>query len=177
MSDGPKRRHTFFKEWRKHRNMTLDVAADRAGMTAGNLSALERGAQGYSQAGLEALAEAYDVDPGQLISQAPLSDKPQVDLAFERKLQPTFIRQWRKYRSQTLAEVADLVHVSHATISRIETGSQPYSQPILEGIADALDTDAASLLSRDPSDHEAIWSIWDRAASFERGCRRGVGRN
>jgi transcriptional regulator with XRE-family HTH domain len=64
--------------------------------------------------------------------------------------------------------VADVIGVSHATISRIETNSQPYSQPILEGIADALDTDAASLLSREPSDYEAIWSIWDRARPFER---------
>jgi transcriptional regulator with XRE-family HTH domain len=148
--------------------MTLEVAAERAGMTAGNLSQLERGTQGYSQTGLEALAEAYDCDPGQLISQSPLSDAPQADLPLTRRLLPTFIRQWRKHRGQTLAEVADLVNVSHATISRIETGSQPYSQPILEGIADALDTDPASLLSRDPTDHEAIWSIWDKAQPFER---------
>jgi transcriptional regulator with XRE-family HTH domain len=132
------RRRTFFKEWRKHRNMTLEVAAERAGMTAGNLSQLERGTQGYSQTGLEALAEAYDCDPGQLISQSPVSDAPQADLPLTRRLLPTFIRQWRKHRGQTLAEVADLVNVSHATISRIETGSQPYSQPILEGIAGAL---------------------------------------
>jgi transcriptional regulator with XRE-family HTH domain len=61
-----------------------------------------------------------------------------------------------------------IVSISHASISRIETGAQPYSQPILEGIAGALDTDPASLLSRDPSDHEAIWSIWDKAQPFER---------
>jgi transcriptional regulator with XRE-family HTH domain len=158
----------FFKEWRKHRNMTLEAAAERAGMTAGNISQLERGTQGYSQSGLEALAEAYGCYPGQLLSQRPPSDAPQVDLPLTRKLQPTFIRAWRKYRDQTLGEVADLVNVSHATISRIETGSQPYSQPILEGIADALDTEAASLLSRDPSDYEAIWSIWDKAQPFER---------
>jgi transcriptional regulator with XRE-family HTH domain len=148
--------------------MTLEVAAQRAGMTAGNLSAMERGTQGYTQPGLEALAEAYDCDPGQLLMQRPVGDAPQIDLPIERKLLPTFIRKWRKHRGQTLAAVADLAKVSHATISRIETGSQPYSQPILEGIADALDTDPASLLSRDPSDHEAVWSLWDKAKPFER---------
>lgn len=148
--------------------MTLEVAAQRAGMTAGNLSQFERGTQCYSQNGLEALAEAYDCDPGQLLGQPPVSDAPQVDLPLTRKLLPTFIRSWRKHRGRTLGEVADLVNVSHATISRIETGSQPYSQPILEGIADALDTDPASLLTRDPSDYEAIWSIWDKAQPFER---------
>jgi transcriptional regulator with XRE-family HTH domain len=56
----------------------------------------------------------------------------------------------------TLGEVADVVSISDASVSRIETGAQPYSQPILEGIAGALDTDPASLLSRDPSDYEAF---------------------
>ena len=37
-------------------------------MTAGNISAMERGAQGYTQAGLEALAGVYECDPGQLIT-------------------------------------------------------------------------------------------------------------
>lgn len=45
------RRPTFFKEWRKKRGMTLEQAAEEAGMTAGNLSAMERGAQGYTQDG------------------------------------------------------------------------------------------------------------------------------
>ena len=167
-SSEPLRRRTFLKDWRKHRNLTLEVAAERAGMTAGNLSQLERGTQGYSQTGLEALAEVYDCDPGQLLSQPPVSDAPQVDLPHTRKLLSTFIRQWRKHRGMTLGEVADIVNISHASISRIETGAQPYSQPILEGIAGALDTDAASLLSRDPSDQEAIWSIWGKARPFER---------
>lgn len=176
MSDGPlaksskpqQRGRTFCKEWRQHRNLTLEVAAQRASMSVGNLSQLERGAQGYSQEGLEALAEVYDCDPGSLLSQPPPSDGPQVDLPLERKLRTTFIRQWRKHRGMTLGQVADLVNISHASISRIETGSQPYSQPILESIADALDTDPASLLARDPSDYDAIWSIWDQAQPFER---------
>jgi transcriptional regulator with XRE-family HTH domain len=65
------RQPTFFKQWRKHRGLTLEQAAERAGMTAGNLSAMERGAQGYTQDGLEALAEAYNCDPGQLLTVDP----------------------------------------------------------------------------------------------------------
>lgn len=67
----PKRRRTFFREWRKYRGMTLEVAAGDAGMTAGNLSAMERGAQGYTQDGLEALAKVYRCDPGQLLTIDP----------------------------------------------------------------------------------------------------------
>jgi transcriptional regulator with XRE-family HTH domain len=65
------RRPTFFRQWRKKRDMTLEEAAEKAGMTPGNLSAMERGAQGYTQDGLEALAEAYGVAPGWLTDADP----------------------------------------------------------------------------------------------------------
>lgn len=65
------RRPTFFKQWRKKRGMTLEVAAEKAGMTPGNLSAMERGAQGYTQDGLESLADVYGVPPGWLTDADP----------------------------------------------------------------------------------------------------------
>lgn len=65
------RRRTFLREWRRYRGLTLEAAADRAGMTAGNLSAMERGAQGYTQPGLEALADAYNAEPGWLLNVDP----------------------------------------------------------------------------------------------------------
>lgn len=68
------RRRTFFKEWRKKREMTLEQAAEAAGMTAGNLSAMERGAQGFTQDGLEALADVYKTSPGWLLDVDPTKD-------------------------------------------------------------------------------------------------------
>lgn len=70
----PVRRRTFLKEWRKYRGLTLEAAAELADMTAGNLSAMERGAQGYTQAGLEALAEAYRCETGMLLNVDPTGD-------------------------------------------------------------------------------------------------------
>lgn len=67
------RRKTFFKAWRKKRGMTLEQAAEKAGMTPGNLSAMERGTQGYTQDGLEALADTYGVPPGWLTDVDPAS--------------------------------------------------------------------------------------------------------
>lgn len=64
---------TYFKQWRKYRKMTLEEAGEAAGMTAGNISAMERAAQGYTQDGLEALAKAYDCLPGQLLMVDPLT--------------------------------------------------------------------------------------------------------
>jgi transcriptional regulator with XRE-family HTH domain len=89
-----------------------------------------------------------------------------------RKL--TFIRQWRESRSMTLEVLAERVGeriggMTHASLSRIERGLQPYSQPILEAIADELTGgDVASLLMRDPSDPNGFWSIWDQAKPGER---------
>jgi transcriptional regulator with XRE-family HTH domain len=65
----------FFKQWRKHREMTLEEAAPLAGMTAGNLSAMERGEQGYTPQGLEGLAQVYKTSPGWLLEVNPLEDK------------------------------------------------------------------------------------------------------
>lgn len=80
----------------------------------------------------------------------------------------TYMRQWREDRDKTLEEVAEAAGITHASLSRIERGKQPYSQAILEAVADYLNTDVPSLLMRDPSDPEAVWSIWDRAKPGER---------
>lgn len=80
----------------------------------------------------------------------------------------TFIREWRLHRNLTLEQLADRIDTTHASLSRIERGKQPYTQPMLEALADALQTDPASLLMRDPSSPDAIWSIWDNAAPGER---------
>lgn len=80
----------------------------------------------------------------------------------------TFIRQWREYRDRTLEDVADKIGITHASLSRIERGLHPYSQPILEKLAHELGADVPSLLARDPSDPEHIWGIWDQAKTGER---------
>lgn len=73
-----------------------------------------------------------------------------------------FIRQWRKKRGLTLEQLAGRLDVATSSISQLETGKQGYSQPMLEAIADALQTEPASLLMRDPTHEDAIWSIEER---------------
>jgi transcriptional regulator with XRE-family HTH domain len=86
----------------------------------------------------------------------------------------TYIREWREAKPMTLEALAARVGekiggMTHASLSRIERGLQPYSQPILEAIAEELtDGDVASLLIRNPADPDAIWSIWDRAKPGQR---------
>lgn len=76
----------------------------------------------------------------------------------ERKYGKTFIREWRKYRGLSLRRLADRLELngpdetfSHASIGRIEKGQQPYSQPVLEAIAHALNVEVHHLLSVDPT--------------------------
>lgn len=84
------------------------------------------------------------------------------------KYRKTFIRQWRKHKGLTLQRLAERVGTTHATLSRLERGEHPYSQAMLEALAEALGADPASLLMRNPQDQEAIWSIWDQAKQGEK---------
>lgn len=58
--------------------------------------------------------------------------------------------------------------VSYPSLARIETGDQPYSQPILEALADALDVPIESLLAHDPKSPDRIWSIWSQMTQAQK---------
>lgn len=86
----------------------------------------------------------------------------------------TFIRQWRKKRNLTLEQLSSRLEefgeheLGPTALSMLERGERGYTQQSLEAIAEALQTDVASLLMRDPADPDAIWSIWDNAKPGER---------
>lgn len=86
---------------------------------------------------------------------------------------PTFIKAWRKFRDMTQAQVLDQLMTLHeydlsaAQLSRIERGDQPYSQDLLEMLADVLRTEPASLIMRDPTRRE-FWTIYDTLGPVER---------
>lgn len=62
-----------------------------------------------------------------------------------------FIREWRKsVPNLTLARLADRVGIAQSSLSRIERGEQPYSQPILEALAEAIGCEPADLIGRLP---------------------------
>jgi transcriptional regulator with XRE-family HTH domain len=75
----------------------------------------------------------------------------------------TFIRDWRKHRKLSLRALAYMMDdadgnelVSFTQLGRIESGVQPYSQRILEGIAEALDVTPAILLTHGPDGDETF---------------------
>lgn len=80
----------------------------------------------------------------------------------------TFLRQWRQHRGLTLEQLADRLNMTASHLSMLERGHRAYTQDTMEAIADALQTDVASILMRDPSDPEQIWSIWEQAKPGQR---------
>ncbi len=87
---------------------------------------------------------------------------------------PTFIRACRKHRGLTLAQLGDRlsveieVDISEGQLSRIERGETPYSQDILEALAQVMRCEPADLIMRDPTQTDAIWSLIDTLKPVER---------
>lgn len=80
----------------------------------------------------------------------------------------TYVKEWRKFRNLTLERLADRIDMSASALSYLERGQSAYTQDTLEKLAEALMTDPASLLMRNPSDEDAIWSLWESASIGER---------
>jgi len=79
-----------------------------------------------------------------------------------------FLRQWRKFRGYTLEQAAERVGMSHQNLGKIERGKVPYNEPLLDILADIYRTDKGSLIMRDPSRPDPLWSIYDQLAPPER---------
>lgn len=78
----PKSRRTqYFREWRQHRQLTQEQAAERmGGMDQGNLSKIERDLLTWDENFLYAAAFAYDCEPDDLFKVNPLKEREVVDL-------------------------------------------------------------------------------------------------
>lgn len=75
----------------------------------------------------------------------------------------TYIREWRKKRHLSLRKLAARLEaepgvelISFVSLSRIETGEQPYSQPVIEAIADALGVTVSMLLEHNREKEGAV---------------------
>lgn len=93
---------------------------------------------------------------------------PSMAKSIRKQYTPTFIRKWRQHRGLTLEQLASRVDMKASALSMLERGLSGYTQPTLEKIADALNTDAASLIMRDPVKGLGLWSIWEQALPGER---------
>jgi transcriptional regulator with XRE-family HTH domain len=78
------------------------------------------------------------------------------------------IKEWRKYRGLTQEQLAERIGIARSYLTKIERGTRRYDQPFLEAAAEALRCDAGDIITRNPSDPESIWSIWDTLSPVER---------
>lgn len=76
----------YLRAWRKHRDLTLEQVAERAGTTHATLSRVERGVHPYNQALLELLADIYNTDPASLLMRDPGS--PEAIFSIWDQLEP-----------------------------------------------------------------------------------------
>ena len=86
----------------------------------------------------------------------------------KRVRRPNFLRQWRKARGLSLAAVGAEIGMDGTNLGRVEKGEVPYSQDLLEMLADLYGCEIVDLLIRDPGDPDGMWSIWDQAKPTER---------
>lgn len=87
-----------------------------------------------------------------------------------------FIRQWREKRGISLRALAGRLEaepggeplISYAQLSRIETGDQPFSEPVLNALASALDVTRTMLLEIDPQKEGHVVDLLNKMDSSTR---------
>lgn len=90
----------------------------------------------------------------------------------KKPLGKTHIRAWRDHRNLTLEGVVerldaiygedDTAPATAASLSRVERGQQPYSQPLLEALAEALGTTPANLIMHPPGAEDELRIVWSQ---------------
>lgn len=78
------------------------------------------------------------------------------------------LRAWRKHRGLTIERLAELIGTTKSVVSELEIGKKRYNQDHLERLALALDCEPADLITRDPSDPEGVWAVWDHVPASKR---------
>lgn len=79
-----------------------------------------------------------------------------------------FLKEWRKHRGLTLEQLAEMIESTAASVSRLERSLQPYSQTILENLAEALRCRPADLIARAPSEADDIAAVLSGMSPPER---------
>jgi len=71
-----------------------------------------------------------------------------------------YIREWRRHRGLTQAQLADAVGVDRSLLNKIERGRRSHARPELEAIAARLECAPHDLVRRDPSHGSEIETLY-----------------
>ena len=80
-----------------------------------------------------------------------------------------YLREWRDHRGLTQGQVVDrlaslddpLLPQTGASLSRLENGKQPYSERILQALADIYSCEPWELIGRNPTKEGEVVSMFD----------------
>lgn len=67
-----------------------------------------------------------------------------------------------------MEQAAERIGMSHQNLGKIERGQVPYNETLLMILQDIYRTDRGSLIMRDPTRQDPLWSIYDQLAPPER---------
>lgn len=89
---------------------------------------------------------------------------------------PNYLAAWRKFRHLTQSQVIDRLRAfedpqmpaTEASLSRLENNKQPYSQRILEALAEIYQTDAGHLLTHNPTKAGTVLDLLARLPQSDR---------
>jgi transcriptional regulator with XRE-family HTH domain len=150
IASGRQRKPTFIRQWRQHRGLTQQQLADRLDTSPASISRLEKGDQPYSQETLEAIADALNCEPQDLIAAEPGTEAMRSlwvqatpeDRETITELAQTIIKRGASLREQEMRKTLRLVMAEHLAEMSIALllASQSYSalqvEEIIRGILD-----------------------------------------
>ena len=87
-----------------------------------------------------------------------------------------YFKEWRKHRHYTQEQVVmrleslDDEHIPRtaASLSRLENGKQPYTQRIVEALADIYQCEPEHLIGRNPEKAGEVIDLWQRLTDQQR---------
>lgn len=83
-----------------------------------------------------------------------------------------FIREWRKHVGMTQDQLAPMLGISRAQLSRNETDDRLVDLVVLAKMATIFGCLPYEILARDPAETEDIWAVWSSLNPHEQ--RQGI---
>ncbi len=79
-----------------------------------------------------------------------------------------FIRQWRRHRGLTQAQLAEAISLHRGQLNKIECGRRPHTRRVLDAIAARLDCTPDELVRRHPSHTSELETFYMSLSADER---------
>jgi transcriptional regulator with XRE-family HTH domain len=79
-----------------------------------------------------------------------------------------YIREWRRHRGLTQAQLAEAVCIDRSQLNKIERGRRPCSRPVLEAVAAKLECEPNDLIRRHPSHSSEFETVYKSLSPEDR---------